>query len=187
MYDCESVNFAFSYKLWPGKCLFRWSGRETRIWSTQHLTPILSSRLIIILSSKPPAWQTRATTRAWPKISSLAAKATPPQSWFLVGADSSCPRMSNCYTLGGANCSPLSLFWSLKSEKQLKRIILRLHGASVIRHFHINLCMLSCTEHFCCAYMFVQASLCSCTEKNQKLHDWHVDNLPISTLFVNQK
>lgn len=78
--------FLFSCsEFWPLKHIFRWSGRETRTLSTQRATPIFSSRPTIISSSKKPGWRTRATTRVWPKTSSLAAKATLPRSWSMVG------------------------------------------------------------------------------------------------------
>lgn len=55
--------------------VFRWSGRGTKTFSTQRLTPTSSSRPTTTSSSERPGWPTRATTPAWPKTSSLAAKA----------------------------------------------------------------------------------------------------------------
>lgn len=126
---------------WPLKSVFRWSGRETRMWSTQRVTPILSSRPTIISSSKKPGWPTPATTRAWPKTSSLAAKAPLPRSLSMVG-DDFFQQMSKLCTETSAGVRARLSFQIYKRRKLLGWILLSLHAASLAPHFHINLCML---------------------------------------------
>lgn len=71
--------------------VFRWSGRGTKTFSTQRLTPTSSSRPTTTSSSERPGWQTRATTPAWPKTSSLAAKAPRRRCSCMVSDDSLAP------------------------------------------------------------------------------------------------
>lgn len=107
----------------PLKHIFRWSGRETRMWSARRVTPMFSSRLTTILSSKKPGWQTRATTRVWPKTLLRAAKAPPPRSWSMVGDD---------------------FFQQVSKGGPLYTNSINEYIACMLPHFHINLCMFPC-------------------------------------------
>lgn len=91
--------------------VFRWSGRGTKTFSTQRVTPTSSSRPTTTSSSERPGWLTRATTPAWPKTSWLAAKAPRRRCSCTVSDDSLVPpvlctgfTMRSLYYVEGSLC-----------------------------------------------------------------------------------
>lgn len=74
-----------------------------RMLSTRRAIPIFSLRPTIISSSRRRGWLTQATTHAWPKTLSHAAKATPPPCWSTVGDGffQQVSELCSCRLIGG--------------------------------------------------------------------------------------